>query len=99
MAIQQSTTRRLTLNEIYTWIIEFFPYYRQNQQRWQNSIRHSLRFATFFIVINSNNIGNPQNKKFSLGNTLIFNPKTFSLANSKNFQPQKISIRNRLGVY
>lgn len=33
MAIQRSETHMMTLNEIYTWIMTQFPYYRQNQQR------------------------------------------------------------------
>ncbi|CAD5217006.1 unnamed protein product [Bursaphelenchus xylophilus] len=51
MAIQDSDDKMLPLTDIYKYIMDKFPFYRQNTQRWQNSLRHNLSFNDCFIKI------------------------------------------------
>jgi hypothetical protein len=55
-AIENSEERRLTLSQIYLWMIQYVPYFRDKGDRksstgWKNSIRHNLSLHNRFVRI------------------------------------------------
>ncbi|GAA5857985.1 hypothetical protein JCM1840_000994 [Sporobolomyces johnsonii] len=50
-AVSGAENKKLTLNGIYDWITARWPYFRDNQNGWQNSIRHNLTPARGFLKV------------------------------------------------
>ncbi|XP_069037860.1 forkhead box protein M1-like [Lepisosteus oculatus] len=50
LALNSTPGKRLTLQQIYAWVEEHFPYYKNYANPgWKNSIRHSLSIRDIFI--------------------------------------------------
>ncbi|KAI8344009.1 fork head domain-containing protein [Chlamydoabsidia padenii] len=50
-AIENSPAQKLTLNEIYSWVLEHYSYYKSAGSGWKNSIRHNLSLNKSFVRV------------------------------------------------
>ena len=81
MAIESSTAGMMTLNEIYHFIEERFPYFKENTQRWQNSIRHNLSLNDCFIKVSRSDSA----KQAGKGNYWALHPKAGDMFGNGSF--------------
>ncbi|CAG8671235.1 10920_t:CDS:2, partial [Gigaspora margarita] len=54
-AITNSPNKQLTINEIYNWMMENYPYYKTAGPSWKNSIRHTLSVNKKFVRVPHHN--------------------------------------------
>ncbi|XP_054085811.1 forkhead box protein A2-like [Zeugodacus cucurbitae] len=51
LAMRSSPKGKLTLNAIQSWISDKFPFYRKDEQGWQNQIRQTLSTNSIFLKV------------------------------------------------
>ena len=64
LAIKNSPLQMATLNDVYQYIITNFPYFQENRQKWQNTVRHNLSLNDCFIKIPRRLLGIPGKGNF-----------------------------------
>ena len=91
MAIKNAPDRKITLKGIYQFIIDRFPYYHDNRQGWQNSIRHNLSLNDCFVKVSR------EKERPGKGSYWTMNPDCEDMFEKGNYRRRKRRSRASIG--
>ena len=92
MAIKESPENKITLSDIYKYIMHRFPYYRYNKQGWQNSIRHNLSLNECFIKLARDD------KKNGKGSFWTLHPESVNMFDNGSFLRRRRRFKKKDSV-
>ncbi|XP_028392072.1 forkhead box protein C2-like [Dendronephthya gigantea] len=91
MAVESQPDKKITLNGIYQFIIERFPYYRKNRHGWQNSIRHNLSLNDCFEKVPRDD------KKSGKGSYWTLHPDSYNMFENGSYLRRRKRFKKKPG--